>query len=67
MLKRMHDHLVEVCAVTDLAVIFQRSYLTSIFSTMDALVTAEGKWQEAGYQPASELKFRGLTAPIQMA
>lgn len=44
MLKRMHDHLVEVCAVTDLAVIFQRSYLTSIFSTMDALVTAEGKW-----------------------
>lgn len=44
MLKRMHDHFVEVCAATDRAVIFQRIYLTPIFSTMDALVAAERKW-----------------------
>ncbi|RMT50362.1 hypothetical protein ALP48_200051 [Pseudomonas syringae pv. solidagae] len=43
-LKRIRDHFVDVCAATDRAVIFQRSYLTPIFSTMDALVTVEGKW-----------------------
>ncbi len=43
MLTRMHDHFVEICAATDRLVIFQRSYLTPIFSTRNALVTTEGK------------------------